>query len=163
MNEHAPNREGQSRVEIGLDGKPFEVWEPAPQPTQHLDRAPSSADWVGGSYYPRGPAETAMLETPRQSIEFNHYAWYSIGLAVAALIGLAVAWVTGTDGLRMLPMVSFVMAIAGGFYGMRAHNASVRGFCTNGGLGRAGIAISVLSAVALAVDVVKGFQVTAGG
>jgi len=151
MDEHAPNGEGQSRVEIGIDGKPFEVWEPAPQPTQHVERAPSSADWVGGSYYPRGPAETAMLQTPRMSMEMNHYAWFSIGLAVAAVIGLAVYWITGSGGA--LPYATFAMGAVGSYYGMRAHNAGLRGFCTNGRMGLVGLVLSALAAVGTIVVV----------
>jgi hypothetical protein len=158
MNEPMPGSQGQSRVEIGLDGKPFEVWEPAPQPPQPAERAPSSADCVGGSYYPRGPAETAMLETPRRSMEFNHYAWYSIGFAGFATMGAMVLWLIESPG--RLTIIWFALAGAGAFYGMRAHNAGVRGFCTNAGVGRAGLAISLLASLALVIDLVRAFAFT---
>ena len=156
MNEHTAHGQGQKRTEIGIDGKPFEVWETTP----HADHdgtaiepgawnrprvADAPTDWVGGSYYPRGPAETAMLETPRTSMEFNNYAWFSIGLAVAAVIGLAVYWVTGSGGA--LPYATFAMGAAGSYYGLRAHNAGLRGFCTNGGMGLVGMVLSALTAL----------------
>ncbi|NYI42785.1 hypothetical protein [Demequina lutea] len=155
MNQQMPQGEGQRRVEVGLDGKPFEVWEPDPQPLPATTPPPSATDWVDGSYYPRGTAETAMLQTPRRSMEFNHYAWYSIGLAGFATSGAIVLWLIDRPG--RLPIIWFALAGAGAYYGMRAHNAGVRGFCTNAGLGRAGLAISLLVVVALVVDLLRAF------
>lgn len=149
MYEQMPQGQGQRRVEIGLDGKPFEVWEPAPQPTQPAERAPSSADWVGGSYYPRGPAETGVLDTPRNSMQHNDFAWFAIGLAMASAIGVAVSWATGSGG--MLWIASLAMASTGVYFGMRAHNAGLRGFCTNGRMGLIGLVASAIAAVATVV------------
>jgi hypothetical protein len=92
-----------------------------------------------------------VLQAPRTSIELNHYAWYSIGLAVAAVIGLAVYSVTGSGGA--LPYATFAMGSAGSYYGMRAHNAGLRGFCTNGRLGLVGMVLSALAAVGTIVVV----------
>lgn len=44
---------------------------------------------------------------------------------------------------------------------MRSHNASVRGFCTNGRLGRAGMVVSIL-VVALTVASIVRFVVDVG-
>lgn len=157
MNEQMPQGEEQHRVEIGLDGKPFEVWAPAPQPTQPAERAPSSADWVGGSYYPRGPAETAMRETPRRSIEFNHYAWYSIFLGglplIAAIVSLSLP---GGGGIEWT--AALIMSAIGAYYGLRSHNAGVRGFCTNGRLGMAGFVLSIVAALATVAAIVRLFS-----
>jgi hypothetical protein len=84
-------------------------------------------------------------------MEMNHYAWFSIGLAVAAVIGLAVYWVTGSGGA--LPYATFAMGAAGSYYGMRAHNAGLRGFCTNGRMGLVGLVLSALAAVGTIVVV----------
>jgi hypothetical protein len=156
MDEQTPQGEGQPRVEIGLDGKPFEAREPAPQPPQHVERAPSAADWVGESYYPRGPAETAMRETPRRSMEFNHYAWYSIGLAGSATLGAIVLWLISSPGRFVI--VWFALAGAGAYNGVRAHNAGIRGFCTNAGLGRVGLAVSLLAVLALVAELVRAVE-----
>ena len=158
MNQQAPQGEGQSRVEIGIDGKPFEAWEPAPQVVQRVERAPSPADWVGDSYYPRGPAETAMLETPRTSMEFNHYAWYSIFLGglplIAAIVALSLPGGSGT----MAWTAALIMSGIGAYFGIRSHNAAIRGFCTNGRLGLAGLLVSVVASIATIVVVVRMFS-----
>jgi hypothetical protein len=156
MSEQGPQGQGQRRVEIGLDGKPFEVWEPAPQPTRPAERAPSSADWVGGSYYPRGPAETAMLETPRQSMEFNHYAWYSLFLGGLPLIAAIVSLSLPGGGIEWT--AALIMSAIGAYYGLRSHNAGVRGFCTNGRLGLAGFVLSLVGALATVAAIMRLFS-----
>lgn len=155
MNEHTPQGDGQHRVEVGIDGKPFDVWEPGPQFVPPAERAPVATDWVGGSYYPRGPSETAMLETPRNSMEFNHYAWYSLGLGGAPLLIAALAWSTHSGGLPWI--VGLVMAGTGAYYGLRSHNAGVRGFCTNGRLGLAGLVVSILGGLATVSLILRVF------
>jgi len=157
MSEHAPQGEGQRRIEVGLDGKPFEVWEPAPQPPRHVEPAPSSADWVGGSYYPRGPAETAMRETSRTSMEFNHYAWYSLFLGGLPLIAAVVSLMLPRGG-GITWTAALIMAVIGAYYGLRSHNAGVRGFCTNGRLGLAGFVMSIVAVLATVAAMVRLFS-----
>lgn len=158
MNEHVPQSDGQRPVEIGLDGKPFEVWQPSPQlslpgPTHSAD------DWVGGSYNPRGPAETAMLEIPRNSMEMNHFAWYSLGLGGFALIGALLGWIFNGAGMPFYVDLGF--AGVGAYFGMRSHNAGIRGFCTNGGLGMAGIVVSIVAALGIVGVLARGFMAVA--
>ena len=155
MNEHVPQGEGQRRTEIGLDGKPFEVWEPAPQPIRATTPPPSPTDWVGDSYYPRGAAETAMLQTPRRSMELNHYAWYSLGLGGFAFIGAVLGWAFRGAGMPIIVGLGF--AAAGAYFGVRSHNAGLRGFCTNGRLGFAGIVVSIVAALGIVGYVVRAY------
>jgi len=155
MNEHMPQGEGQRRVEIGLDGTPFEVWESVPQPRQPVSRPPAVMDSVDGPYFPRGTAETAMLETPRRTMEFDHYAWYSIGLGGAAFIGAGLGW--AFNGAGMPALVGLGFAAAGAYFGMRSHNAGLRGFCTNGRLGLAGVIVSGVAAAGIVGFVVRAF------
>lgn len=156
---------GQSRVEIGLDGKPFEVWEPTPQPGPGMPAAgvgqwhPAQPPRVepivgGGSYYPRGAAETEFLTTPRRTMEHNDFAWFAIGLSLFASVGAAVMWFVG--GGTNLAIASMVMGAAGAYYGMRAHNAGLRGFCTNPGLGRVGMVLGALTALSMLVKLTIG-------
>lgn len=147
MAEQTPQGDGQRRVEIGIDGKPFEVWEPAPQAQQPFERPLAPTDWAGGSHYSRGPAETAMLETPRTSMELNHFAWYSLGLGGFAFIGAVLGW--AFNGAGMPWYVGIGLAGVGAYFGMRSHNAGLRGFCTNGRLGLAGIVLSVVAALGI--------------
>ncbi len=97
-----------------------------------------------------------MLQTPRRSMELNHYAWYSIGLAGCAAIGAIVLWLISSPG--RLVIVWFILAGAGVYYGVRAHNAGIRGFCTNAVLGRLGLAISLLAILALVADLVRAVE-----
>lgn len=163
MTEQTPQGDGQRRVEIGIDGKPFEVWEPAPLPGQGVPQgqggwtaapgAPYTPAAMPGSYYPRGPAETAMLETPRTSMELNHYAWYSLGLGGFAFIGAVIGWAFNGAGMPWYVGIGF--AGVGAYFGMRSHNAGLRGFCTNGRLGLAGIALSVVAALGIVGFIVR--------
>jgi hypothetical protein len=82
-------------------------------------------------------------------MQHNDFAWFSIGLAMASVIGVTVSWATGSGGL--LWFASLAMAAAGVYYGMRAHNAGLRGFCTNGRMGLIGLVMSAVAAVATVV------------
>lgn len=164
MNEHAPRTDGHMRVEIGIDGKPYEVWDPraaaaapAAAPAPVASAMPGNAGapdalrpavdegWQPAPVYQRGSAEAAVLAAPRRTTEFNHYATYSLGLGIFSLFLAAVLGVTGAGGIGVL--ASLALAAGGAYYGMRAHSAGLRGFCTNGRLGLVGLIISAIAAL----------------
>ncbi len=150
MTEQQGNTAGGARFELGLDGKPYEVWEPAPSPAPP---ARHEQAWVSGSFHPRGAAESEMLQVPRISMEFNHFAWYSLGLGGFVLLFEVISWALNSGGLPWI--MAFALAGVGFYFGMRSHNASLRGFCTNGGLGRAGLVVSILAALVTAAMIVR--------
>lgn len=101
--------------------------------------------WVEAQASSRGASETAMLETPRRTMEFNHYAWYSLGLGGVAFIGAMLGWIFNGAGMPWFIGLGF--AGVGAYFGLRSHNAGLRGFCTNGRLGLAGFVLSAVAAL----------------
>jgi hypothetical protein len=94
-----------------------------------------------------------MLETPRRTMEFNHYAWYSLGLGGVAFLGAVLGWIF--NGAGMPAFIGLGFAGVGAYFGLRSHNAGLRGFCTNGRLGLAGLIVAVVAAAGIVGLVVR--------
>ncbi len=171
MTEQPGNTADGARFEIGLDGKPYEVWSrpgggggtlavpPTAMDESRFDVSHPASHGMTGGYVPpanapsSGLAETSVLMTERRSMEFDHLAWYSLGLGGFAFVAQGISWLFVSGGMPWI--VAFGFAGAGLSFGIRSHNASLRGLCTNGRLGRVGMAISVLAALVTAAMIVR--------
>ncbi|WP_084124976.1 hypothetical protein [Demequina sp. NBRC 110054] len=165
-------------MEIGLDGKPYVPWEGPTKPPAGgsgwddgwdqggaaltsfvVSSAPDSSGAAGHpgtagipdpSSAPGYPGVLPALEPVRSvSNELNHLGWYSVGLGVAAAVVTAVGLFLGA---MLMPLgVAILMAGWGFVYGVRSHNAAVRGYATNPWVGRVGILLAVAGALATVV------------
>lgn len=167
----------QPQVEIGIDGKPFDpdgndnlrapapTQRPAypaqpasypaqPQPQPPVYQTPPvynpqqsyQAAYGPGSYQGmRTHVEQQVYEAPRQSMEKDGLSWAALGTGVLACILQAIhlAFMLSNAGIG-----AFISIGASAYFGLRAHNAAVRGFASNRVVAYVGVAFAAVALIA---------------
>jgi hypothetical protein len=166
MNEKHNEPETHRNVEIGLDGKPFEAWNPHSgdktassfhpagdgplygadhfegHDVPHSDGAPP---WAPEPIHSGSPAAGEFDSPPQRIQEGNSFAWLSIGLGSIALVSNLMALFGRGGGLTWT--ASFAFAAAGLYFGLRSGSVNSRGYSPERSLRVAGVSISILAAV----------------
>ncbi|WP_291380230.1 hypothetical protein [Demequina sp.] len=167
MNEDQIDSERHKNVQMGIDGKPFEVWTPqvsetgpsSPPPAQggfthtHDNAGPQYTSparevpaWEPEPTYERAPIVEESFPSSENTLARNSYAWLSIGLGGASLLSSLMVYFGTRGGLTWT--ASIALALAGLYFGLRSRSVNSRGFSPQSSLGIAGISISVLAVIA---------------
>ncbi|PKQ19060.1 MAG: hypothetical protein CVT68_00525 [Actinobacteria bacterium HGW-Actinobacteria-8] len=166
MNETHNEPETDRNVEIGIDGKPFEAWNPHSgaktastfhsasdgplygadhfegHDVPHIDGAPP---WAPEPVHSVIPAARDLASPPQSTHGGNSFAWLSIGLGSVALVSNLMALFGRGGGLTWTGSLAF--AAAGLYFGLRSGSVNSRGYSPQRSLRVAGVSISILAAV----------------